>query len=68
MELLMAMSLVHSTDVRTVKLMAMLMETKWEQLMVSRLVQPTERLMETSLVCLSAEQKALQLAQMTDMN
>ena len=38
MEKLMAMSLVHSTDVRTVKLMVMLMETKWEQLMVRRWV------------------------------
>ena len=68
MEKLMAMSLVHLTDVRTVMMMALLMETKWEQLMVRRWVQPTEKLMETSLVCLSAEQTALRLAQMTEVN
>jgi len=38
MELLMAMSLGHLTDVRTVIVMALLMETKWEQLMVNRWV------------------------------
>ena len=49
-------------------MMAMLMETKWEQLMVRRWVHLTEKLMETSLVCLSAEQTALQMAHMTVMN
>ena len=49
-------------------MMAMLMETMWEQLMVRRWVHLTETLMETSMVCLSAEQTALQMAQMTVMN
>jgi hypothetical protein len=49
-------------------MMAMLMETMWEQLMVRRWVHLTELLMETSLVCLSAELTALQLAQMTVMS
>ena len=49
-------------------MMAVLMETMWEQLMVRRWVHLTELLMETSLVCLSAEQTALRLAQMTEVN
>ena len=66
MEKLMAMSLVHSTDVPTVKLMVLMMEMHLEQPMVRRWVQLTEILKELCLVCLLDCWTAMQMAQMKE--